>query len=303
MTPGDCVRRIRRLGYRFLGRGAYHGIREKLDPRWEYSQLVFTRLVRSFLRPGIRWLDAGCGHKLFETDADREELNMVQNVSLTVGCDLGLPALKRHRSIKNRVCCNLSMLPFRDASFDLITLNNVIEHLDKPEVVFSGLARTMNSGGRMVIHTPNSRSYFIRLVRFARLFLPQTFVVAAVRILERRAPEDIFPTHYRANTRAQLSMLLRKVGLEEERVSFARGGHLSAAAAPLVILEMLMIHLLDWLGSSELSSAVILGVYRRLPRTDQSWSQDYSSCCNVAAPGCEEKVAAEVARPGFKARA
>jgi hypothetical protein len=91
--------------------------------------------------------------------------------------------------------------------------------------------------------------------------------------------------------------------LEEEKVSFARGGHLSASAAPLVILEMFLIRFLDWLGSSELSSAVILGVYRRLPQADQSWSQDYSPRCSVAALGCEEKVAAEATRPGFKARA
>jgi SAM-dependent methyltransferase len=270
----DLFLRVRRLTYRYLGRGAYPSIRRRLDPGWEYSQLTFARLVRSFLKPGYRWLDAGCGHKIFETDADQEEASMVQSVSLIVGCDLGLPALERHRSIGNRVCCNLHMLPFRDGSFDLITLNNVVEHLDEPEVVFGELARVVDSDGRIVIHTPNSVSYFIRLVRFARHFLPQSCVAWAVRVLERRAAEDIFPTHYQANSRARLSQLLRGVEVVEEKVSFARGGHLGAFAAPLVLLEMLLIRFLNWLGGSELSSAVILGTYRRLPRGAASASNN-----------------------------
>jgi SAM-dependent methyltransferase len=265
MRLSKLVLRVRRAGYRYLGRGAYQDLRKRLDPEWEYSQLAYARLVGGILEPGTRWLDAGCGHKIFETDGGEEERDMVQSVQLAVGCDLGLSDLGKHRSISNRVCCNLMMLPFRDASFDLVTLNNVVEHIEGPGGVFAELARVANCDGRIVIHTPNSASYFVRLARMVRRLVPTSVWLWAVRVIERRGGADIFPTHYQANTRLRLSELFQTAGVVEEHFCYVRGGHLTGFAAPLVVLELLFIRVLNWLGVPELGSAVLLGSYRRSP--------------------------------------
>ena len=42
-----------------------------------------------------------------------------------------------------------------DASFDLIVLNQVIEHLEQPGRVVAELARVLRPGGRLLVATPN----------------------------------------------------------------------------------------------------------------------------------------------------
>ena len=58
-------------------------------------------------------------------------------------------------SIRTGVGATLDHLPLRSASLDLITLNNVAEHLQHPREVLSEFARVLAPGGRVIIHTPN----------------------------------------------------------------------------------------------------------------------------------------------------
>jgi hypothetical protein len=74
--------------------------------------------------------------------------------------------------------------------------------------VFAEVARVLSPGGRFVIKTPNRRHYMPLIARVT----PHTFH----RFVNRRrgrADDDTFPTHYRANTRADLSHLALQSGL------------------------------------------------------------------------------------------
>ena len=53
----------------------------------------------------------------------------------------------------------------KDASFDAITLNHVIEHLPDPERTLALCARALRSGGRLVVATPNVAGWGHRLFR------------------------------------------------------------------------------------------------------------------------------------------
>jgi len=192
---------------------------------------------------------------------------MAKGSRLAVGCDLGFDALRKHRSLDRLVCCTLDDLPFSDSSFDLVTLNNVVEHIDKPEVVFREFARVLATGGRIVIHTPNMKSWFVRLVRFGRRLLPATVVMAIIRFLEFREPEDVFPTYYRANSPKQLSQILRRAGFDEIQLLLIPGGHLFKFAAPLMITEMFFNTFLHRIGWRELANAVMLVTCRRAGET------------------------------------
>jgi ubiquinone/menaquinone biosynthesis C-methylase UbiE len=250
---------------RYLGRGPYIALRRRFDPESEYSQVTYARLVTAQLNSASLWLDAGCGHQSFADGFGLEEAerNMTRVARFAVGCDLGCDALQKHRSLDARVCCTLDELPFSDSSFNLVTMNNVVEHLEKPEAVFRELARILEPEGKIVIHTPNARSWLLRLVRVGRRLFPEAVVLRFIRFLEFREPEDVFPTHYRANTRKQLSDALRSAGFEEEQTLLVQATHIFRFAAPLVIVEMLFNRALFGLGWRELGGAVMLATYLR----------------------------------------
>jgi SAM-dependent methyltransferase len=248
---------------RYLGRGSYFALRRRFDPQWEYSQVTYARLVTARLSSASRWLDAGCGRQSFADGLDEVEREVIRGARFAVGCDLECGALQKHRSLDVRVCCMLDELPFSGSSFNLVTLNNVVEHLEKPEVVFREFARILEPDGRIVIQTPNAGSWLVRLIRVGRRLLPEALALRFIRFLEFREPEDVFPTHYRANTRKRLSHVLRSAGFDEEQMLLVRASHLFRFAAPLVIVEMLFNRALFRLGWRELGGAVMLATYRR----------------------------------------
>jgi ubiquinone/menaquinone biosynthesis C-methylase UbiE len=56
-------------------------------------------------------------------------------------------------------------LPFEDDSFDAISLNDVLEHMDDPAGTLRELMRVVKPGGAIVISTPLRTSLFKRLAR------------------------------------------------------------------------------------------------------------------------------------------
>lgn len=52
------------------------------------------------------------------------------------------------------VVANAEHLPFADASFDVCVMNDVFEHLSKPEVVLTEVNRVLRSGGKVFINSP-----------------------------------------------------------------------------------------------------------------------------------------------------
>ncbi len=57
-------------------------------------------------------------------------------------------------------------LPFADASFDLIWCSEVIEHLHYPEKAKNEFWRVLKPGGQVIITTPNSYFWLMRLLNF-----------------------------------------------------------------------------------------------------------------------------------------
>ncbi len=53
---------------------------------------------------------------------------------------------------------SIDTAPFADATFDVITLKHVIEHVDDPAVMLAHCRRLLRPGGKLVLLTPNARS-------------------------------------------------------------------------------------------------------------------------------------------------
>jgi SAM-dependent methyltransferase len=177
--------------------------------RW--NQEVYQEVIERMVTADTRWLDAGCGWHVFPEWQLAAERAVVSRARLAVGCDVD-EQLGKHRTFRHLASADVSSLPFRDASFTLVTLNMVIEHLDAPAATFAELARVLRPGGRVVVHTPNALSYFA-----LSHWIPRGFKLRLLDVMgDGRAPVDIFPTRYRANRVTKLRRLMAGAGLAEE---------------------------------------------------------------------------------------
>ncbi|MGA7623044.1 MAG: class I SAM-dependent methyltransferase [Candidatus Acidiferrales bacterium] len=229
----------------------------------EYSYFVEARQVQRLVDSETRWLDAGCGHQILELRLALEEKELVQRARLAVGCDAFVSSLSHHRSLQRRVACDLGTLPFVDGSFNLVTLNMVAEHLENPDAVVNELARVLEPGGVLLIHTPNAACYETKLVKLGWTIVPRSWAYSLIRFLEYREPEDVFPTFYKANTRGRILGLVSKVGMEEKEFTFVEGRPFFFFFAPASILELLFCRVLRKLMGKEFTAGTIIGVYRK----------------------------------------
>jgi len=248
---------------RYLGRGSYYWLKDRIDPQREYTQLTYARLIDSVLTPQTRWLDAGGGHQILEVAAPDLELAMVRRVRLTVCCDRVVDAIAKHRSIRAGVGATLDHLPFRSASLDLITLNNVAEHLEHPREVLSEFARVLAPGGRVIIHTPNVASYPVRIAEVGRRILPKPFIMKLIRYMDFREEEDVFPTFYRVNTDRDLKASAAEAGLLCEELVFAPARPLFYFVAPLCAAELAASRAMIRMGAERFAASVMLAVFRK----------------------------------------
>jgi SAM-dependent methyltransferase len=248
---------------RAVGRGSYAAVRRRLFPDSEYTQITYGRLLDESLNPSARWLDAGCGHEVLKPGAGTEQFNLCAKPRLVVGCDLDLPSLHEAGEIKNRLCCSLEHLPLQTGTFDVVSLNNVAEHLGEPLKVFAEITRVLSDNGRLIVHTPNVRSYWVFIGRLGRIALPARVVFKIIEFTEQREENDVFPTVYRANSKRRLLELAAASGLTVERIVLLRSRPLFYFFAPLAVLELLFSRLMARCGLEAVAAPVLLAVFRR----------------------------------------
>ena len=177
------------------------------SPIW--NQIVFYQELRTHAS-GRKWLDLGCGRGT--TDPALIPIRQSMNEQFYVGTDLDGDSLKDCPE-PNKILANASSLPFREGSFDLISSNMVFEHLVDPLSVVREARRVLSNGGHLIIHTPSSSHFMLILGRMLSSFLPASTYRKLVSLYEGRKEEDVFPTHYRANSEKLLADLATKSGL------------------------------------------------------------------------------------------
>jgi ubiquinone/menaquinone biosynthesis C-methylase UbiE len=227
-----------------------------MPARATMSERVYERL-KSLLAPGLRnsqyeyadalvaaaatsraWLDLGCGHNVVPEWIPLGGTRLAP----TAGIDLDVEALRLNHHVRWRAVASGEALPFRDGSFDLVTANMVVEHVAQPPVLFREVRRVLAVGGRFLIHTPNTRGYTTLLARL----LPQSMLVPLAVALHGRQPEDIYPTHYRANSAASLRELADSCGFSVASLEYVQSSPQFVRVPPLLAPEMLLISALSW---------------------------------------------------------
>jgi SAM-dependent methyltransferase len=93
-----------------------------------------------WLKPGQTVVELGCG-----LGPD------ILPPGFYVGLDLSIEGLRKRRNMRNAICCDISRLPLKDNSADLIFSNNVLEHIPCPDDVIKECCRIIKDRG-IIIH-------------------------------------------------------------------------------------------------------------------------------------------------------
>ncbi len=218
----------------------YGALRDRIAPGLRYSQHFYERHLSEAVSPDVDWLDLGCGHRVLPEWRQTAEHDIVSRCRSVTGVDYDMPSLDKHRSIHRLVRGDIGSLPFLDGSFDLVTANMVVEHLADPERQFVEIARVLRPGGLLLVHTPNALGYASMLSRT----VPGAIKRVIIRVLDSRSAEDVFPTHYRANTRARLARIAGASGLALADVRMVATDAMFAVVPPLAAAELFVIRLL-----------------------------------------------------------
>jgi SAM-dependent methyltransferase len=218
----------------------YWRARGRIAPTLTYAQNIYENVLNRNVTSETVWLDLGCGHQLLPEWRFSEEQNLVNRSRAIFGLDYDLPSLTQHRTIKSRVQGDISHLPFPGETFDLVTANMVVEHLDNPEIQFKEVARVLKSGGRFVFHTPNAHGYFALF----RRMIPSTINNRLVALLDGRKSGDVFPVHYRANTLTKVKALADASDLFVAEEKLLVTDAVFSVVPPLMLIELVWLRAL-----------------------------------------------------------
>lgn len=218
----------------------YWVLRGVIAPSLQYSQVEYEEALRRYVNSHTDWLEIGCGKSVLPGWRAQEEHRLVHSCRSLVGIDYDSGSLRRHRTIANKLRADITRLPFRGDSFDLATANMVIEHLDVPEDQFREVHRVLKMGGILLFHTPNAFGYAVALSRL----LPDWLKRKLIRILESRKDEDVFETHYRANTENRIRKLAAMTGFEVVELSLVSSDAVFAVIPPIALIELVWIRIL-----------------------------------------------------------
>jgi len=154
-----------------------------LDPllRWLRVRKVFSQIPA-----GCRLLDIGCGRSawLLRRVASRIEQG--------VGVDFKVKAMQ----VENLHLIPLQLtdqLPFADASFDLVTMLAVLEHIEHERHILQEVRRVLKPNGRLVLTVPSIWSKPVL-----------EFLAYRLKLIDEQEIRD----HKRYYSRAQLQQVL-----------------------------------------------------------------------------------------------
>ena len=109
-----------------------------------------SRIVRRHVTPGASVLDFGCGHQAMFLRTVQPVIS--RGVGLDYDADAGRPA----PNLELRQFHFQDRFDYPDASFDLVTILAVLEHipLDQVDTLFREFSRVLVPGGRILLTTP-----------------------------------------------------------------------------------------------------------------------------------------------------
>lgn len=193
--------------------GLVNWLDRKFYPNFEdnWDDKLFRKRIEARLTKKSVVLDVGAGAGIVE------EMHFRGQVERICGVDLD-PRVEENDKLDEGRLADAGSIPYPDGTFDVVFADNVMEHLDAPEIVFNEIQRVLKPGGILLFKTPN-RSHYMPLI--ARL-TPHSFH-QFINKLRGREEMDTFPTRYLSNSREQINELAVKTGYELIGVELIEG--------------------------------------------------------------------------------
>lgn len=204
-----------------------------------HAQTHYARLLKDLIVEGGVWLDIGCGRQIVPPWAlpEAELKAIVARAGRIVGIDFD-DAILEHPHLDERVIASGYHLPFAADTFDIVSANMVMEHIEQPPRLLAEVARVLKPGGRFVCVTPNSRAPLVR----AAAFVPETLKKRIVWFLEQRHADDVFPTFYRFNDSQSIRSTAAQGGLDVTELRLVESITALTKLGPLAIADILFMH-------------------------------------------------------------
>lgn len=180
--------------------------------RWRFAYFTpdefYEAVVDRLVQPGTTWLDVGCGHDVFPHNQALAR-RLADRCRLLVGVDED-PALEENEFVHERIRSGIA--DYRtEATFQLVTLRMVAEHIGDPEQALAALARLTQPGGKVVVYTVNRWAP----AALAAQLVPFRWHHAIKEVLWGTEEKDTFPVVYGMNTRRRLARLFAAHGFQE----------------------------------------------------------------------------------------
>lgn len=164
-------------------------------------------------------LDVGCG-----TGVNLEYMAKLGN--RIVGLDISEIAMRKckNRGLSGIVCDIAEGLPFDNASFDMVFASEVLEHLNDTNFFLSEAYRVLRSGGTLLLSTPNSAFWVIRVLC----------------LIGKTVTEISHPGHVRFFSKKSLLTYSRQGGFVQSKISGRHmyiliGDNLAKFVAPVLV--------------------------------------------------------------------
>jgi SAM-dependent methyltransferase len=219
-----------------------------------HSQKRYAALLKPFVVSGVRWQELGCGRCIFPDwamSAD-EQRELASRCASLVGLDVD-SAMLEHPLLSARVIGLGGQSPFRDGIFDLISANNVVEHVEDVPAFLADVYRQLSPGGRFVFHTPNARHYLVFLARRS----PEWLKARMIWWLDRRQEKDRFFTYYRLNTERSVREMAAQAGFEVEYLRVVGSTGMFWRLGPLGPLECFILKATATIAGGKFDSNVL----------------------------------------------
>ena len=218
----------------------YFKIEKIIAPGLKYSRDIYEEVFKSYINPNVLWLDLGCGRQMLKSWKLQEEIELIGNCKAIVGLDYDFDSIRKHKTIVNRVRGDLSFIPFKNNSFDVVTSNMVVEHLRDPEFFFRDVYSILKPGGIFIFHTPNVFGYTTILARL----VPDIIKNKLVEVLYGRKEEDVFPAYYKANSEKEIRKLVKLSGFKLKKIRMIATCAQFFVVLPIAIIELIWIRII-----------------------------------------------------------
>lgn len=150
-----------------------------------------------------RLIDIGCGNGLFGA-AVKVRFPGCETWGVEMVSDAAAVASTRNDRVLNISFENPVEMP--SAYFDVVTMNDVLEHMTWPEPALANVKRILRPGGRLVLSLPNVRYY----LNVRDLVFKNDWEYVDAGVLDR--------THFRFYTARSATRLLQQNGFLVEQV-------------------------------------------------------------------------------------